>query len=197
MELTTAFTNRRSIYALGKTVSTQDATINKLVKTCVSQCPSAFHSQTSKVIILYKNKHDTLWDLLSDKMKQILPENALNDTLTKIAGFKAAYATILFFENQEIVEGLEKQFPRYAHNFQPWSQQSSGMLQFAVWTGLRELDLGANLQHYNELIETEVHTLFEVDPKYKLIAQMPFGEILQSATEKEVANLDERFSTKE
>ncbi len=82
-------------------------------------------------------------------------------------------------------------------NFQPWSNQSSGMLQFAVWKGLRELGLGANLQHYNELIETEVRTLFKVDTKYKLIAQMPFGEILQSATEKEIANLDERFSIEE
>ncbi len=195
MKLTDLITNRRSIYSLGKNVAIQDETINELVKTYVSQCPSAFNSQTSKVVILYKNQHDALWDLLSDKMEQILPPEAMNGTLAKIAGFKAAYATILFYENQEIVEGLEKQFPSYAHNFQAWSQQASGMLQLAVWTGLRELNLGANLQHYNELIEAEVRTLFGVDAKYKLIAQMPFGEILEPAPEKEIANLHERFST--
>ncbi len=196
MKLAELITDRRSIYALGKNVATKDETINELVKTCVSQCPSAFNSQTSKAFILYGNNHDSLWDLLSNKMKQIVPPEALDATLAKIATFKSAYATILFFENQDTVAGLEKQFPTYAHNFQSWSQQASGMLQFAVWSGLRELNIGANLQHYNELIETEVRALFEVDSKYKLIAQMPFGEILQGADEKPISNIEERFCVK-
>ncbi len=194
MKLTELITSRRSIYALGKNISVREESINELIKQCVAQCPSAFNSQTSKVVVLYRKKHDELWDLLTDKMSQILPPEALPETLAKIESFKGAYATVLFYENQEIVKGLEEQFPRYAHNFQPWSQQASGMLQLAVWAGLREVDLGANLQHYNELIEAELSSLLGVDPKYKLVAQMPFGEILQPAGEKEIANLDERFT---
>ncbi len=196
MNLTNLIADRRSIYALGKNIPVEEETINDFVKQCVSQCPSAFNSQTSKVVILYQNKHDALWELLADKMKQLLPPEALEDTLSKIYGFKAAYATILFYENQEIIKGLEAQFPRYAHNFQPWSQQASGMLQFAVWTGLKELGLGANVQHYNELFEKELLELVGIDPKYKLIGQMPFGEILQPADEKTVDNLEERFCVK-
>jgi predicted oxidoreductase (fatty acid repression mutant protein) len=36
-----------------------------------------------------------------------------------------------------------------AETFKVWSGQSSGMLQFAVWTALETEGLGASLQHYN------------------------------------------------
>ncbi len=185
--------NRRSIYALGKNVAIGQDEINALVKECVAGCPSAMNSQTSKAVILYGDKHEELWSLLKEKMRGILPPDALGKTLEKIEGFNGAYATILYFENMQTVESLEQNFPLYAHNFKNWSQQASGMLQFAVWTGLREMGLGASIQHYNELIEEDVRRMFGVEEKYKLISQMPFGNIVQLPDEKEISNMDERF----
>ena len=49
------------------------------------------------------------------------------------------------------------------------------MLQLAVWTVLRELKVGASLQHYNPVIDDKVKDLFNIPSQYRLVAQMPFG----------------------
>ncbi|MBR4625842.1 MAG: nitroreductase, partial [Alphaproteobacteria bacterium] len=48
---------------------------------------------------------------------------------------------------------------------------------FAVWTGLRALGVGANLQHYNPIINKIVQNMFDVPKSWVLVAQMPFGGI--------------------
>ena len=45
------------------------------------------------------------------------------------------------------------------------------MLQFAIWTALEEEGLGANLQHYNPIIDAEVKEVFNIPDQYRLIAQ--------------------------
>lgn len=52
-----------------------------------------------------------------------------------------------------IIEHLEKEYSAYADNFKPWALESNGMLQINIWTGLKELGLGASLQHYNPVID--------------------------------------------
>ncbi|MFN1208784.1 nitroreductase, partial [Enterococcus lactis] len=85
----------------------------------------------------------------------------LKATTDKINGFKNGYATILFFTDMDVVHGLEKNFPAYADNFYDWSEQAQGNAQYAVWTGLAENGLGANLQHYNPLIDEDVAKEFD------------------------------------
>jgi predicted oxidoreductase (fatty acid repression mutant protein) len=70
--------------------------------------------------------------------------------------FEAGYGTVLYFEDQQTVEGLQKQFPAYAANFPIWSQQASGMLQYIIWTAFAAEGLGATLQHYSPLIDAQV-----------------------------------------
>ena len=67
------------------------------------------------------------------------------------------------------------------------------MLQFAVWTAFSELGLGASLQHYNPLIDEPVKKMFEVPATWKLVAQMPFGEILAGPEPKEKLPISERL----
>ena len=62
----------------------------------------------------------------------------------------------MYFEDQVVVEGLQEQFALYKDNFPIWSLQSSGMLQFTIWTSLEAEGLGASLQHYNPLIDEQV-----------------------------------------
>ena len=45
-------------------------------------------------------------------------------------------------------------------------------------SGLRELGVGANIQHYNPVIDEAVRTLFGLPENYVLVAQMPFGGIV-------------------
>ena len=44
---------RRSIYAIGKNLSVDQATIEEIIREAVKQSPSSFNSQTSRVVTLY------------------------------------------------------------------------------------------------------------------------------------------------
>ena len=41
----------------------------------------------------------------------------------------------------------------YADNFPVWSEHSTAIAQFAVWTALAEANVGASLQHYNPVVD--------------------------------------------
>ena len=99
----------------------------------------------------------------------------------------------MFYEDQSVIESLQEQFALYKDNFPKWSQQSSGMHQLIVWTALEAEGLGASLQHYNELIETEVRNEWNIPGNWQLIAQMPFGKPTAAPGEKEFKSLEERI----
>ena len=100
---------------------------------------------------------------------------------------------MLFFEDQKVVDNLIEQFPDYADKFASWSIQSNAMHQFVVWTALEAEGLGANLQHYNPLIDEQVRQNWSVPENWKLIAQMPFGKPTASPGSKEFSSVDERL----
>lgn len=177
-------TLRRSIYAIGKQPKISDKDINKLIETAVLNVPSAFNGQGARVIVLYKNNHDRLWQITMDALREVVPQKAFSATEKKINLFAAGYGTVLFFDDTKVVESLQEQFPIYAKNFPTWAQQSNGMLQFAVWTLFAGEGIGASLQHYNELIDAAVKKEWSIEQKWQLVAQMPFGNTLASADEK-------------
>ena len=77
-------------------------------------------------------------------------------------------------------------------NFPVWANQANGMLQLAVWAALRELNIGASLQHYNPVIDNEVKRQFHVPDQYRIVAQMPFGGIAEEPATKEWEYIDQR-----
>ena len=91
-----------------------------------------------------------------------------------------------------MVKGLQENFALYKDNFPVWSQQSSGMAQFAVWTALAAEGIGANLQHYNPLVDSWVAKKTGAPETWKLMAQMPFGSIETPAGQKEFAPVETR-----
>lgn len=191
-EFMNAIKNRRSIYNISNEITQTNQQLQELIETAVNHVPSAFNSQTSRVILLTGDSHKQLWDITTNKLKTIVPADKFQPTKDKIASFTAGYGTILFFEEQSTIQDLQKQFPLYADNFPTWSQQSSGMLQFAIWTALESVGLGASLQHYNPLIDTDVSIAFHTHQSWKLIAQMPFGKVVTPAGEKEFIPIEER-----
>jgi uncharacterized protein len=48
------------------------------------------------------------------------------------------------------------------------------------------------LQHYNELIETDVKKEWSIPNNWRLIAQMPFGKPTAQPDEKQINPLEER-----
>ncbi len=188
-----AVKNRRSIYGISKEKLVSEEKIQGLVKELMLHTPSAFNSQSARVVLLFDEQHDKLWDMTSDVLKKIVPEEAFAQTKEKLEGFKSGYGTLLFFEDQSVVEGLQEAFSLYKDNFPVWSLQSSGMLQYAIWTQLSDLGLGASLQHYNPLIDEEVKKEWTIPDKWKLLAQMPFGKAVEHAGDKAFSPIEERI----
>lgn len=187
-----AIKERRSIYAIGKESPISDERIKEIVEDVVKHVPSAFNSQTTRTVILLGESHDKLWNITMEILRKVVPADNFASTEEKINSFKAGHGTVLFFEDFAIVEGLQKQFELYKDNFPVWATQTSGMMQFAVWTAFATEGLGASLQHYTELIDAEVRKEFNIPNNWKMLAQMPFGEILAPAGEKTFTPIEDR-----
>ncbi|MBU5673414.1 nitroreductase family protein [Paenibacillus brevis] len=183
---------RRSIYAINKEIPVSQERIEEIVGQAVKYVPSSFNSQSARVLILLDEQHDKFWDLTKETLRKVVPEGQFASTEDKMASFRSGRGTILFFEEQAIIEGLQQQFALYADNFPVWSEQSSGMLQLAVWVALADEGVGASLQHYNPLVDEQVAKEWNVPSSWKLIAQMPFGGIAAQAGDKEFAPLEVR-----
>ncbi|ATA23401.1 nitroreductase [Brenneria goodwinii] len=185
--------NRRSIYAIGKTLPISEDRVISLVTEAVKQSPSSFNSQSSRVVILFGEQHEKLWDIVKQQLKKIVPEESFAPTEKKLASFAAGAGTVLFFEDTKVIEDLQQKFALYADNFPVWSEHSTGIAQFSVWSALAQEKVGASLQHYNPLIDDDVKKQWQLPASWKLRAQMPFGSIEQPAGEKTYIPDEERF----
>jgi len=189
----TAVADRRSFYGISKEKVTSDEVINEVLQQAVKNTPSAFNSQSARVVLLLGKHHDKLWDITKESLRKIVPADNFGETEEKINSFGNGYGTVLFFEDTSVVETLQSQFALYKDNFPVWSQQSSGMHQYVVWTALEIEGFGASLQHYNELIEEQVKKEWNVPGNWKLISQMPFGKPVGKPDEKQFQSLEDRI----
>lgn len=187
-------TNRRSIYALGDNLSQTPEEIFDLVKQTIKNSPTAFNSQTVRAVVLFGKSSDKVWEIVEDALRKIAKSpDAFEQTKAKIDSFKAGYGTILYFTDTTIVHQLENDYPSYAANFANWAEQGLGGAQQAVWTAFAEQGIGANLQHYNPLIDDAIHQAFNLPVAWQLRAEMPFGSIESPAGEKVHLNDEEMF----
>ena len=169
---------RRTYYQINKELPVAVEKIRKVVEQATELTPDAFNMKSARVVLALGAKQDALWDAVYDAFGGKVARE-------KIDGFKAGAGTVLYFYDEEVIKSLQSQFPMYAENFPTWAQQANGMLQFAIWTALRDLDVGANIQHYNPVIDKTVQDLFDLPASWKLIAQMPFGGIVAEPEAKE------------
>lgn len=187
-----AVKERRSIYAISGEASLSDEKIVEIIKNAVLEAPSAFNSQSARVVVLFGENHRKLWHIVMETLRQRVSANKFSGTEEKINSFAAGYGSVLYFEDQSVVKALEEQFPSYKDNFSLWSYQSSGMLQYIIWTSFAAEGMGASLQHYNPIIDDQVREAFSVPNDWKLIAQMPFGKPLAPAPQKSYLPLEDR-----
>jgi predicted oxidoreductase (fatty acid repression mutant protein) len=188
-----AVERRRTYYSICDCAPVADEKVEEIVKFAVKHVPSAFNSQSTRVVLLLGENHKKLWNITKEILRKIVPAEAFKSTEKKIdSSFLAGHGTVMFFEDQSVVEGLQQQFPRYAENFPLWSHQTSAMHQFAIWTMLEEIGFGVNLQHYNPLIDEEVAREWKLPSTWKLIAEMPFGVPTSEPGEKQYQPIDDR-----
>lgn len=85
---------RRSWYALDKNLPVSRERIESIVRDAIQTVPSAFNSQTNRVVILFGDEHDKLWDIVTGVLKARVSEDQWASTGQKMAGFKAAAGTV-------------------------------------------------------------------------------------------------------
>ena len=185
---------RRSIYALSNQLPVSNDEIVKLVEHAVLHTPSAFNSQSTRIVVLFGEDHEKLWDITEETLKVIVGDDEkFQGTKDKIAGFRAGAGTVLFFEDKGVVRNMQEAAPLYADKFPIWAHQTSAMHQYVIWTALASLDIGANLQHYNPVIDQRVADAWDIADDWELNAQMVFGAIEQPAGDKAFQPIDERM----
>lgn len=187
--------NRRTIYAIGKNVALDRTKIEETIREAVKHSPSSFNSQSSRVVTLYGESHAKFWNLVREALRKIVPADSFAGTNAKIDSFVAGVGTVLFYEDQAVIKSLQEQFELYADNFPVWSEHSTAIAQFATWTALSELGLGASLQHYNPIVDADVAAAFDVPANWKLRAQLVFGSVEAPAGEKAFISDEDRFKT--
>lgn len=176
---------RRSIYTLTDKIPFSNNELISRLQEVVVHTPTPFNSQSTKMVLLLGENHKKLWNEITlEILRKVTPPEAFKNTIKKLESFAGGYGTVLFFDDTSITNNLIEQFPLYRDHFNPWADHANGMMQYAVWMMFAEEGIGASLQHYNPLIDEEVKQTFNIDPSWRLVAQMPFGNIGAEAQQK-------------
>lgn len=187
------FKRRRSFYRLNRDVTVTDEELVKAVHFVVMHTPSAFNSQSSRLVLLLGESHERFWNIVCENISRVVSHSAFEKSRKKIeTSFANGYGTVLFFEDTLVVEELKKNYPLYSVAIPVYSQHTSAMHQFALWLLLSDFKLGASLQHYGELVEEDVKRAFSLPETWHLVAQMPFGNPLDTPSEKSFIPVEER-----
>jgi len=188
-----ALTARRSIYALSNETTIPDSRVEEIIQKVLLTTPSAFNTQTTRIVVLLRDDHRKLWDIVKTTVKPLVPAEQFSATEKKLEGFQSAYMSILFFEDPAPYEPLAG-FKMYANKFGSWRDQTSGMHQLLVWTALEVEGLGANVQHYNPLIDDEVKETWGIEKDWILVSQMVVGKpVGDRPAEKEKKPVKDRY----
>ncbi|EJU02855.1 nitroreductase family protein [Dacryopinax primogenitus] len=184
---------RRSIYTISNKIPIPDSRVVEIVQAAIKNGPSSYNSQSSRALVLFGDEHKFVWETVLSVLKPIVPEPEFPKTVGKVENcFKAGYGTVLFWEDNTVVKGMQDTFPLYPDRFPVWSQHSSAIVQFIVWTALANEGISASLQHYNPLIDEKLREHFKLPDTWVLVAQMPFGEATAPAGEKTFKPLEDR-----
>ena len=97
-----ALKHRRSYYAIDNQTTIPDAEIEEILDFAALHTPSAFNSQSTRMVLLLREQHRRLWDIVRNTLKKTIPAAAYASTEAKInKSFAAGYGTVLFFEDTD------------------------------------------------------------------------------------------------
>jgi hypothetical protein len=185
---------RRSVYALNKNLPLSQQEVEDLVGHVLKHTPSSNNSQSARVVLLFGEEHEALWELVRETLRPLTAKERWGTTDKKVSGFKAAAGTAMFFEDMAVIRALQKKLPLYKDHFPDWSEHGNAMNQYRLWQLMAAAGAGANLQHYNPIIDEEVKKRWNIPQDYRLRAQLVFGGISQPAGDKEFLPVADRLT---
>lgn len=179
MEFLDAVAARYSAYSLDDGIEEAGVSFDDVVETVrriAPAVPSSYNSQTCRLIVLGGDDHRAFWSIVADVLRaKVDDEERFARTEAKLKGFSDAAGTILFYEDDAGTEALIEKHPSYKDASPVWAEHGDAMMQYAVWTGLYDMGLAANIQHYNPIIDDRVGEAFGVPEGLRLVCQMVFG----------------------
>lgn len=185
---------RRSNYDLENNIELSKKDLINLLRKIVYYSPSPFNVQSSKVVFLNKKSHNLLWNtVVEEYLKKNNNGELLDSEKARIKRESKAYGTILFYKDEQIIEEFKEKLDDYEkRELDGWCTEESAMLQMNIWNELRLKNIGAHLVHFDN-IDEEISVAFDINKKYKLVAMMVFGSIVQEAAVKHKKDINKRF----
>ncbi|KAJ7614329.1 nitroreductase family protein [Roridomyces roridus] len=191
-----AITVRRSNYALTNKSSVSDEKLQDIIKHAVKHCPSPFNSQASRVVLVTGATHIKLWETVTATLLPMMPEGEIK---TRYAGLldlhKGGYGSVMFFEDQAILDEIIQQRPFVATQFPDWNKNAAGILHATIWTAFSLEGLAATLQHPPLTAEmiAGLNLGFDVPSTWKSTAILPFGDPAAPPKDKTFLPVEDRF----
>ena len=189
MEFQEAVAARHSAYMLDDDISSVGVTLDDVVENLrriAPNVPSSYNTQSVRMVVLGGEDHRVFWGIVEDVLRaKVADEQKFKRTEVKIRNFGKAAGTILFYEIDALTDKLVEANPSYADAFPVWAEHGNAMMQFATWAALFEMGLGANIQHYNPIIDERVRETFSIPEGYRLVSQIVFGRISAEGARKD------------
>ena len=135
---------RRSHYPLTKNLPANltKSRLEEIITETIRLTPSSFNSQSNRAVLLLGAEHEKLWDITRDTLKDIVPAENWEPTGKKMDMFRGAAGTVMVFEDETVIKGMQEKFALYKDRFAPWATQSSGMLVSFTWPACYSLNPG-------------------------------------------------------
>ncbi|KAF3000667.1 hypothetical protein E8E13_000625 [Curvularia kusanoi] len=179
----TAVASRHSRYDLLKASPVPNSRVVEIVNHALADGPSPFNVRSARCIVLFGEHHTDIWQHAYDVTERDTP-GALPILGPKIKGYKAAYGTVLFFDDSTASSTLSPRFQALYKQFPEWEEHSAGMHQYIVWTALTDEGLGCNLQHYQASIQPYMGEKYSIPKSWRCKAQLVFGSLGDGPYEK-------------
>lgn len=103
---------RRSVYALKSESTIPNSKIEEIVQAAVLHAPSTYNVQSARAVVVFKEQHVKVWEIVKGYMEGALAEHPMKDYIfNRIDGFKGSYGTVLWFEDQAALDALGEKNP--------------------------------------------------------------------------------------
>lgn len=189
---------RRSHYTLGES-KLKSFDLIPMMTTALETSPTTFNNQSGRIVLLLDSKHRKFWDIAEKLILKKAPKEKHYGITKRFQSIRNSQGTVLFYKDNSVINKLKGQhyIKSYVDKVDGWIDQEQGMLQLSVWLQLTERGLGANLLHYNPLVDEEVAKQFKINKNWELVGQMTFGTIITPPKDKQQIEISERFRVEE
>lgn len=90
-----AVADRRSVYKLTSDIPIPDARVKEIVTAALQHVPSAFDSQSTRLVVLLNQEHEKLWEVTKELLHASMSDKSkFPATEQKMDMFKGAHGTV-------------------------------------------------------------------------------------------------------